>query len=97
MVMSIIIINSGDTEELKTLVKGALENEAKLITIGLKKTRKNLRNYEDKFKMDSETFYKRYSLGEMDDSMEYIEWAGEIETLKKLERNFKDLSEAEVC
>ena len=47
--------------------------------------------------MDSETFYKKYSFGEMGDNMEYIEWAGEIETLKKLERNFKDLSEAEVC
>lgn len=95
--MSKIIINSGYTEELKTLVKGALENEVKLITNGLKKTRNNLRSYEDKFKMDSETFYKKYSFGEMGDNMEYIEWAGEIETLKKLERNFKDLSEAEVC
>ncbi|HJW85714.1 MAG TPA: hypothetical protein VJ440_03690 [Candidatus Brocadiaceae bacterium] len=95
--MSKIIINSGYTEELKTLVIGALENEVKLITIGLKKTRKNLSCYEDKFKMDSETFYKKYSFGEMGDNMEYIEWAGEIETLKKLERNFKDLSEAEVC
>lgn len=82
--MSKIIINPGYTEELKILVKGALKNEVKLITIGLKKTRKNLSSYEDKFKMDSETFYKKYSFGEMGDNMEYIEWAGEIETLKKL-------------
>lgn len=79
------------------LVKGALENEVKFITIGLKKTKKNLKSYEDTFEIDSETFYKKYSLGEMGDNMEYIEWAGEVETLKKLERNFKDLSEAEVC
>ena len=92
-----IIIEPEGTEELRTLVKGALENEIKLITIGLKKTKENLRNYEDKFKMDNETFYKKYSSGEIGDDVEYIRWAGEIETLRKLERNLKDLSEAEVC
>lgn len=92
-----IIIEPEGTEELRTLVKGALGNEIKLITIGLKKTRENLKNYEGKFKMDSETFYKKYSSGEVGDDVEYIRWAGEIETLRKLERNLKDLSEAEVC
>jgi hypothetical protein len=29
--------------------------------------------------------------------MDYIKWAGEIETLKKLEKNLKDLAEVEVC
>jgi len=95
--MSKIIIRPEGLEELKTVVKSALENEVKLITIGLKKTMEGIRNYEDKFKMDSETFYKKYSSGEAGDDMEYIRWAGEIETLKKLERNLKDLSEAEVC
>ena len=95
--MSKIIIKPEGPEELRTLVKGALENEIKLITIGLKKARESLGNYEGKFKMDSETFYKKYSSGEVGDDIEYIRWAGEIETLRKLERNLKDLSEAEVC
>ena len=95
--MSKIIIRPEGLEELKTVVKSALENEIKLITIGLKKTMEDIRNYEDKFKMDSETFYKKYSSGEAGDDMEYIRWAGEIETLEKLKRNIKDLSEAEVC
>ncbi len=95
--MSKISIKPEGTDELRILVKGALENEIKLITIGLKKTRESLNKYEDKFKMDSEIFYKKYSSGDVGDSAEYIKWAGEIETLKKLERNLKDLSEAEVC
>lgn len=84
-------------EELKTLVKGALENEIKIITIGLKKTEENLQKLEERYKMDSETFYERYSSGEMGDNIEYIRWAGEVETLKRLQRNLKELSEAEVC
>lgn len=47
--------------------------------------------------MNSETFYTKYSSGEAGDNIEYIRWAGEIETLKKVERNIKELSEAEVC
>lgn len=92
-----IIIKPEDTEELKTLVKSALENEIKFIIIGIKKTTETLRNCEDKYRMDSKTFYEKYSSGEIGDDIEYIRWAGEIETLNKLEKNLKDLSEAEVC
>ena len=92
-----IIVEHDGTEELKTLVKGAMENEIKIIAIGLRKTGENLKKLEDRYKMDSGTFYKKYSSGEMGDNIEYIRWAGEIETLKKLQRNLQELSEAEVC
>lgn len=92
-----ITIKSEGPEELRMLVKGALENEMKIINIGLKKTMESLRKLEDRFKLDSETFYRKYLTGEIGDNIEYIRWAGEIETLKRLEKNLKDLSEAEVC
>jgi len=92
-----IIIKSEGPEELKTLVKGALKNEIKILTIGLKKTQENLQKLEEKYKMDSGTFYKRYSTGKLGDNIEYIKWAGEVETLKRLRKNLKDLSKAEVC
>jgi len=95
--MTKIVIKPEGPEDLKTLVKGALENEIKIINIGLKKTREILKKLEERYKMDSEAFYKRYSKGEMGDNNEYIRWAGEIETLKRLQRNLKELSEAEVC
>ena len=95
--MSKIIIEPKSPKELRTLVKGALENELRFINIGIKKTLENLRSYEDKFHMNSETFYKQYASGDAGDDIEYIKWAGEIETLKKLERNIKDLTEVEIC
>jgi len=67
-----IIIKSEEPEEFKALVKGALENEIKIITIGLKKTQENLQKLEERFKIDSRTFYKRYSAGEIGDNIEYI-------------------------
>lgn len=95
--MSKIIIEQENTQGLRTLVKGALENEIKIITIGIKKTQENLQKLEDKYEMDSETFYRKYSSGDMGDKVEYIKWAGEIETLKRLQQNLMELSEAEVC
>lgn len=44
--MSKIIVEHKGTEELKTLVKGALENEIKILTIGLRKTQENLKKLE---------------------------------------------------
>lgn len=95
--MSKIIVEQENTQELKTLVKGALENEIKIISIGIRKTQDNLRELEDRYEMDSETFYKRYSDGEMGDRVEYIRWAGELETLKRLQKNLAELSEVEIC
>lgn len=95
--MSKIIVGHDDTEELKALVKAALENEIKIINIGIRKTQENLQKLEDKYKMDSNTFYREYSSGEMGDDIEYIRWAGEVETLMRLQRNLKELSGAEVC
>lgn len=95
--MSKIIVEHKGTEELKALVKGALENEIKILTIGLRKTQENLKELEKRYKMGSGTFSEKYSSGELGDHSEYIRWAGEIETLERLQRNLKELSEAEVC
>ncbi len=95
--MSKIIVEAKYEDGLKLLVNGALENEIKFISIGLKKTKRNIKKYENKFKTNSEVFYKEYSSGNLGDKMDYIKWAGEIETLKKLEKNLKDLAEVEVC
>lgn len=39
----------------------------------------------------------KYSTDELVNDTEFIRWAGEIETLEILNRNLKELSEAEIC
>jgi len=95
--VSKVIIEHEEKGELKALVRGALENEKKIINVGIKKTLDNIKEFEDRFKMDSASFHRRYSSGELGDDIAYIRWAGEIETLKRLQQNLKELSEAEVC
>ena len=48
--------------------------------------RRRLKRFEDEFGMDSEVFYARLQSAELEDGIQYAEWAGEHEMLKRLER-----------
>ena len=47
--------------------------------------------------MNSRNFYKKFNEGKIGDDIEYIRWAGEYETLQKLQRDYGDLVETELC
>ena len=95
--MARIIIEPQNANNVKSLVKSAVENELKIIGLGIAKTKKKLEELEKKFGMDSENFYKKFNKGKMGDDLEYIRWAGEYETLQKLQRDHSDLAETELC
>ena len=95
--MARIIIEPQDAKNVKNLVKSAVENEMKIISFGIAKTKRRLGELENKFGMDSANFYQRFSEGTMGDEMELIRWAGEYETLLRLERDYNDLLETELC
>ena len=95
--MARIIIEPQNGNNVKSLVKSAVENELKIIGFGIDKTKKKLEQLEKKFGMDSVNFYKKFNEGKMGDDLEYIRWAGEYETLQKLQRDHSDLTETELC
>lgn len=90
--MSELILKlGGGINTIIPLVDDALRRELQLIQAGLDKTKGVLREYESKYNMNSETFYKRFLEGELGD--EYIDWAGEYEIFQILEKDFKRLKE----
>lgn len=46
--------------------------------------------------MASEEFVRRFNAGELGESVEFIEWAGEIKTYERLEAQRQALQEATV-
>ena len=40
---------------------------------------RSLAAYEQKYQMSSDEFYARYLEGEMDDSKDFVEWAGDYQ------------------
>ena len=95
--MARIIIEPQNANNVKSLIKSAVENELKIIGFGIDKTKKKLEELEKKFGMDSGNFYRKFNEGKMGDDLEYIRWAGEYETLQQLQRDHSDLTETELC
>lgn len=95
--MSQLIINAKNSKHLKVLITGALENQLKLIKLGISKTEKILREFENRFKMPSDQFFNLYQNGRFGDESDYMKWAGEIETLNRLKSEMTELLEVEIC
>ncbi|MFH0775901.1 MAG: hypothetical protein V2A53_10550 [bacterium] len=93
--MSEVLLRS--KEDILPLIRSAFDIESRSIEIGITRTEKRLRGVETKYGMKSEEFYQKVENGELKDSLDFIEWAGEIETLKRLKDDLVRLREIEIC
>jgi hypothetical protein len=50
----------------------------------IKQVQRRLKRFEDEFGMDSEEFYSKLQNAELEERIEYAEWAGEHEKLQRL-------------
>ena len=69
---------------LKPLLRAAIQNEARVLSHGIKRTRERLLAFEKQFGMTSDEFERRYIAAEIAESLEFIEWLGEIRMLRVL-------------
>ena len=69
----------------------SLRQYLKRIEDSMKQVERRLKRFEDEFGMDSEAFYARLQNAELDERLEYAEWAGEHEMLKRLKKQRDEL------
>ena len=55
------------------------------LALSIQSVRRRLKRFEEEFGMDSEIFYSKLQNAELSERIEYAEWAGEHEMLKRLE------------
>jgi len=82
---------------LTILIKSAVENQLLLIDFGIAKTKRKLRELEKEFGRNSSSFYEKFNEGKLGDNFKYVRWAGEYETLEKLQEDYNDLKDLELC
>lgn len=70
---------------LKPLLESAVRTELRMLEIGLERTAQRLRDFEERFGLGSEEFERRFDSGQIDESLDFIEWAGEIKTYRLLQ------------
>jgi len=70
---------------LRPLVESAIRSELRMLDLGLERTRQRLHDFEAQYDMSSQEFARRFAVGDIAESLDFIEWAGEIETYRRLE------------
>jgi hypothetical protein len=93
--MTIIKIESNQAN-VPQIVKSAIWTEIKRLEIGLSRTEKEIRRFEDKYRVDSETFLRRYTAEDLSgQDEEYIRWAGELRIRERILEDLGKLKEIE--
>jgi hypothetical protein len=83
--MAQVIIRAQAADNLKNLIKIAVENQLRVINFGINKTKRKLGELEKESGMDSKYFYEEFQKGKLGDDFKSIRWAGEYETLERLQ------------
>ena len=70
---------------LKPLIESALRSELRMLELSLQRTSQRLRAFEEQYGLTSEEFEQRFNTGAVEESLDFIEWAGEIKTYRLLD------------
>jgi hypothetical protein len=85
-----------DKEGTTDIIKSAISAEIKRLELGLNKTNKEIKKFEEKYKISSKSFLKEFAAEDLkggDD--EYIRWSGELKIRDKILEDLKKLKDIE--
>jgi 16S rRNA A1518/A1519 N6-dimethyltransferase RsmA/KsgA/DIM1 with predicted DNA glycosylase/AP lyase activity len=92
-----LTIRTNDRATLEPILKAAIENEKKMLSLGLERTRQRLAEYEQQYGMTSDQFERRLKTLEVTETVAFSEWRMEIGLLRLLESQHRALQEAELA
>ncbi len=85
-----------DKENATDVIKSAISAEIKRMEIGLNRTNREIKSFEERYKVSSETFAKEFAAEDLkrgDD--EYIRWAGELGMRNRIIEELEKLKDIE--
>ena len=91
-----VTITTESPVSLKPLVEGAIHEELKTLELGVARTRERLAAFEKQFGMTSEEFERRFDGNDLQETLDFLDWSGEIEMLKLLEPRYQALRGAHI-
>lgn len=91
-----LTIATTDKTTLKPLVQSAIENEKKMLFLGIERTQKRLAEFEQQFGMSSAEFERRLNAFELAETVEFTDRRMEIGMLRLLESQHRALQEAQL-
>lgn len=83
-----------DSLELSQVLTKLLDVVLNQYQLRLERYERDLRDFEDRYGMDTPTFNKRFEAGELGDSADFFEWAGLYELHEDLVKKVRRLESA---
>jgi hypothetical protein len=91
-----ITIQTSDAKRLKPLIEGAIQGQLEELEHGIQLTRSRLENFEKQYDMTTPEFLEHFKPGGLEESLDFIDWQGEIRMLALLEEKRAALKDAQV-
>ncbi|RPI87319.1 MAG: hypothetical protein EHM41_05435 [Chloroflexi bacterium] len=91
-----VTVTSKGPASIKPLLKAAIQSQLRTIEHGIKRTHERLGEFEKRYQMVSVEFEKGFESGKIEESLDFIEWSGELKTLHILVDQLHSLQSAKV-
>lgn len=91
-----ITVQTPDAKKLKPLLKSAIQNQLDDIEHGIQLTRVRLESFEKQYNMSTAEFLRRFKPGDLEETLDFIEWQGETKMLALLEEKRTAFKEAQI-
>ena len=75
--MAQLTLVSPSHHPLQPLVEGALQNELRLLEVGIRRSEQRLHEFETRYGLSTADCVRRYENDELEETLEFAEWIGE--------------------
>lgn len=86
-----IILAANSETPIRPLIQSAISSELDKIKWAIFRTKKRMHTFEKEYGMSSDRFRQKFANAELSESLDYIEWFGEIKTMEILVEQKKAL------
>lgn len=89
-----LTIQTEDKDTLRPLLTSAIDQEKKMLALGIERTRKHLAEFEQQYQMTSAEFESRLTSNQLEETLAFTDWRMELGILRRLERQYQALENA---
>ena len=82
--MAELTLVSPSQHPLQPFVEGALQNELRLLEVGIRRSAQRLQELEIRYGLSTADFIQRYENDELEETLEFAEWIGEYRLKERL-------------
>ncbi len=79
-----VMIETSARDDFEPILRSALQRESHLVEYAILETKDRLAEFEEKFDMKTAEFQRRFNADDLGETLDFIEWWGEVETLRLL-------------